>query len=164
MISLWIGVYAIIFHILAYLLIIRIPIKIGNLTRQIIQGALIYLFVIPVCFVLVDDFLFWQFSAVYYFGCVAYFFITSTVYTSLSVKTLNLLIEQPNRTLSSREIFRYCILSPFEERAEIFVKDGLAEKSQNLFQITPAGRTSVKRLRWIRNLLGVDTVGFYSRE
>ena len=160
--SLWIGVLAVIFHVLAYLLILRVPLKTGYLNRQIIQGAMIYLIAITVCLAMVYGFSFWQFSAVYYFGCVVYFFITSVIYTSVSVKTLYLLINQSNQSLPSDDIYRRCILSSFEERAELFVKDGLSENVGNLYVITQVGRTNVQWLRWIRKLFGVETTGFYS--
>ncbi len=160
--SLWIGIFAVIFHVLVYLLVIRIPLKIGNLQRQLVQGAVIYFVAVGICSLMVNDFSFWHFSAVYYFGCVAYFFTTSVVFTSLSVKTLNMLINRPDQSLPSDEIYQECILSPFEERAEMFINNGAAEKVDNLYNITPAGRRYVERLRSIRKLLGVETTGFYS--
>lgn len=162
MLSIVLGIASVVTHSIIYLAVIRIPLKIGFLTRQLLLGCGVYLVSLQLCSIAVEGLSFWRFSASYYFGSVAYFFLTSGLYTSISARILWMLSESDEMILSASTIINACVVAPFVERADQMTQNGLAAQKNGLYFITPAGKQLVNRILWLRKLFGVNTTGFYS--
>ncbi len=107
-------------------------------------------------------FAYWYGASVYAFLWFCFFFGSSIYSVSVSLGIIRFLFEQPGKNASLKEIYDHCIQVPFQERANFLVATKQTKLIDGFYSITPAGKLTVKRLRLVHMILGMESHGFYS--
>ncbi|HEX2996547.1 MAG TPA: hypothetical protein VHP14_17105 [Anaerolineales bacterium] len=159
-----IGFLGFVIFLIAFLVILRQPVKTGWFLLEVWTGFIVHIVCSIFGFLLVEGFSYWYQTSLYAFLWFCFFFVSSIYSASVSVGIISYLYKQPNRTASLLDVYQNCIVRVFEERAEFLIATHQVQKADQGYMITPAGRKTVDQLRKINKLLGMESRGFYSSD
>jgi hypothetical protein len=157
-----IGLVAFIFYIVVFLVLMRLRLRIGWVALQAAAAVLIHILSSILAFNMVNGFLYWHALGVFSVCWFCFFTLSTAVYVSISARILRTINRQPDLSISVDEIFRVCIRRPFQERAEFLAASGQAQKGDFGYKITEAGDRNARRLKAMRDFLGMEGSGLYS--
>jgi hypothetical protein len=108
-----------------------------------------------------DRLSFWHFGAGLGFGVAAVVFIYGAVLKSLSIDLLLRLDEATDGGASLEALVEEVVRPRFAERAEIIMRTGMGERTDDGVRASPRGVASAARLTRTRAWLGVDAARLY---
>jgi asparagine N-glycosylation enzyme membrane subunit Stt3 len=104
---------------------------------------------------------YWQSAALYAFCVLAYVFIFSAAYKSISLRAVTLLADSKDSTVTLTEIMEKLVLKSFYDRIDVLLGAGLVAKDQSGFSITAQGRLTANRIVALRKFFGARSNGLY---
>jgi hypothetical protein len=158
------GLLAFTGYIAAYLVILRLRLKIGWLYLQIVVGGVIHIASTLLYAFLLEGFLYWYALGIFAVGWLCFFVLSIAVYVSISANILRKIYKSPKHAMTIKRIYEICGKQPFKERAEFLVGTGQVEQGKAGYQITSTGERNVKIVRMMRRILGLDGSGIYSKD
>jgi hypothetical protein len=104
---------------------------------------------------------FWPAASIFYGGVIAWLYVFSAVYKSISLGILQALHATPDQRMTIDDIASEFALPRFAERVDLLVKGGLVTQTESGYAITPQGLKAVQRLQQIQRIFAVSGKGFY---
>jgi hypothetical protein len=156
------GFVSFVIFMATFLVLLRAPLKIGWFLLEILTGVVIHILSTIVGFILIENFSYWYQASLYAFLWFCFFFVTSIYSASVSIGIISYLYNQPQQTVSLRDVYENCVENVFGQRVEFLVAQGLAQKTEQGYISTPKGKSTVHQLQLINKILGMESQGFYS--
>lgn len=157
-----VGLVTFLLYAVVFLILMRLHFKIGWVALQVIAATVIHILSSVFASNMINGFLYWYALGVFAVCWFFFFTLSTAIYVSISARILRTISKQPDQSISLDDVFRLCILKPFQERAEFLVNSGLAQKGKTGFRITDTGAKSARRLLAMRDFFGMEGSGLYS--
>ncbi len=110
-----------------------------------------------------NEFEFWTAGSLISLLGVCHLFVFSAVYKSVSLRMLGVLADQPGGRMHVAELVEQVARPSVEERMDVLVDMGLAEKDgDGLFHATAQGIRTDARLARLQHHFGIRSSGLYS--
>jgi hypothetical protein len=154
-----IGFGGTIFHILFTAIIIRHSSRSPALIVLIV-GFICYtsLFFIPAATGLRHSF--WSLSISYWFGSLSFLMVFGAIYKSVSLRMMLDLLDSPEHSLPEQDLLASYIKSTsFEDRLDVSLKSGLAEKSPEGYLLLPKGRMVARLVQGLHRAFAIKKSG-----
>ena len=104
---------------------------------------------------------YWHSAAIFAFGVMAFVFIFSAAYKSISLRAIVLLAESENGSVSVFEITEKLVMKSFVDRVDMLAGAGLVEQGPAGYSLTARGRRTADRIRALQKFFGTHTTGLY---
>jgi hypothetical protein len=160
--SFLIGAAGFVVYTLLFIVLLRLRFRLGWFLLELVLGLMVHVLTSILGAIWIPGFSYWYNLSLYAFLWFCFFFVTSIYSVSVTVGIIHYLYNRPDHSASLGEIYEYCILIPFKERAGFIVSIGQAQKTDQGYVSTPAGKLTVRRIRWINKILGMESKGFYT--
>lgn len=159
--SYFIGLLAFVAFLISFMILLRLPIQLSWFVLEILTGLVIHLIASVVGFILLEDFSYWYQASLYAVLWFCFFFVSSIYSVSVSIGIISYLYDQPSHCAQLDEVYQHCIIRDFEKRAEFLVATRQAQKTEQGYLSTAAGKRTARRLQLIQKILGMESQGFY---
>jgi hypothetical protein len=160
--SFLVGMVGFVIFALLFIALHHLRLETGWFTLMILTGLGVHLITTTVGYLWIQSFSYWYSASVFAFLWFCFFFGCSIYSVSVSLGIISYLYQQPGKTAPLSKLYEQCILASFRERAEFLIATGQAQKVERSYIATPAGRQTVRRVRWVQKVLGLKSYGFYS--
>jgi hypothetical protein len=157
-----IGALGFVVYALLFMFLLRLRLWLGWFLLELVLGVLVHALTSALGLFWITGFSYWYNLSLYAFLWFCFFFVSSIYSVSVTLGIIRYLYDKPNHSASLEEIYKYCIEAPFKERAEFLVNTGQAQKMDQCYVSTSAGKQTVQRMRWINKILGMEISGFYT--
>lgn len=126
----------------------------------ILSALVAYLGLIVIVSTVHPPFLFWPYSAVYWFLTLCFLMVFGAIYKSISLRILADLSSRPNRRDDYQDILnRYIHRDSFQDRVRILVADSLAIRSNSGLELTEKGRRIARMIIYLQCLFKIERSG-----
>ena len=156
------GFISFIVFIALFLILLRLPSKVGWFLLEILTGLTVHLTSSIIGLVFIDGFSYWYQASLFAFLWFCFFFVTSIYSASVSIGIISYLYTQPRHSALLQDIYQNCVENVFKQRAEFLFEQQLAKKTEQGFVSTDKGKAYVKQLQRINLLLRMEGQGFYT--
>ena len=126
-----------------------------------LSAVIVHLIASATIFLGICESSYWHMAAFFWFGVMAYLFIYSAFYKSVSLRLLGVLTLQPNGQMIKEHLYQAVIPEGFDGRVDILLSSGYVEEKGGLFMITPAGRHLALKLERVRKVFAIRKSGIY---
>lgn len=157
------GVAALAVHVLATSLLLHLTLPLAPVSRHMASAFVVHAAATALGLAAIEGFGYWQSAAIFWFGVMAYLYVFSAFYKSISLAILEYLTARPGRSATMAEIFDRCVRPSFDGRTGILVEGGLADRRDDRFEITERGRQTANRIFAVQRLMGIERFGLYFR-
>ena len=103
----------------------------------------------------------WNGTAIIGFGGVAFLFLFSAVYKSVSIRMLASLAGSESGQVSYPALTASLVRPQFASRVSVLLDMGYVAEREGRYCITHSGRLFAKRWRCVQKLFGIDRSGLY---
>lgn len=103
----------------------------------------------------------WHFAAAFAFGFMAYLFVFSAFYKSLSLRILAHMADRHNAEARIADLHTKIVARAFEERQHILLDGGLVARTSTGYVVTLKGQRLAARITWAKRAFGASGSGIY---
>jgi hypothetical protein len=128
--SFLIGAAGFVVYALLFMVLLRTRLREGWFLLELGLGAMIHVLTSIMGAVWITGFSYWYNLSSYTFLWFCFFFVSSIYNVSVTLGIIRYLYHKSDHSASMGDIYQYCILEPFRERAGFFVSNGQAQQTQ----------------------------------
>jgi hypothetical protein len=148
-------------HILSVIAALHIRSDMAPIMLHLLSAIIWHLLQFFVLIVMGAGIYYWHSASIFAFGVMAFVFIFSAAYKSISLRTIILLADSENASISISEITERLVKISFLDRVSMLVRTGLVTQNPTGYSLTTRGRNTTRRIKLLQKFFGARSSGLY---